>query len=92
MKVVGQARGEILGDSPVRIVPSGDKRTTLRVQAQGGDVCYKLDGDSTAVNGFILPKNHILEINISETEIIYMWSATSGECRIVIQDYQSNGH
>jgi len=92
MRVIGHARGKILGDNPVRITPSGDRRVTLRVQAQGGDVCYKLDGDSTPVNGFILPENETLDINISEMEVIYMWSTGDGACRIVIQDYQPDGH
>ena len=92
MRIAGKARSELLGNTPVRIIPSGDSRITLRVQAQGGDVCYKLDGDNTPVNGFILPENETLDINISETEIIYMWSAGDSDCRIVIQDYQPNGH
>lgn len=88
MKPAGAARSVRLNDVPSRVVPAYGATVFMRVQAQGGDVSYRVDGHSEPVNGFILPEYSHLLINLSETESIFAWSTGSGVVRLVVQDYR----
>ncbi len=89
MKPAGEARSVRLNDEPCRIVPLAMATTLMRLQAQGGNVSYRMDGVNNPVDGFILQEFSYLLINLSEVESIYAWSTGDGVVRLVIQDYQS---
>lgn len=88
MKPIGKPYSILLSHEVARITNKQKLANSIRVQPQGGAVSYRLDGDGDAVDGFILPTNEVLLVNLSETTTAFsVWSTELGtQVRLVIQE------
>jgi len=88
MNILGSPRSLRLDARPQRIIVKNSVASKLLIQAQDGDVSYRLDGLLEAVDGFILPQNGLLEISVSSlNSTVTVWSTDKNlQPRVVIQD------
>lgn len=86
MNVIGKPRSVILGKSPEQITLTQSLANQVYIQAQEGDISYRLDGSMDTVDGFILPRNATLTLFLAG-ETLTVWNTEKGvRTRLVIQE------
>ena len=86
MNTIGSPYSLPLNNKAQKIISQNPLSNHVRIQAQDGDVSYRLDGKMDTVDGFILPQNDVLTLALSGQSIA-VWSTAKGvTVRLVIQE------
>jgi hypothetical protein len=86
MNVIGKPRSSILGNKAEQIELTQPLANQVYIQAQEGDISYRLDGSMDTIDGFILPQNATLTLFLAG-KVITVWSTKRGvRTRLIIQE------
>jgi hypothetical protein len=86
MNAIGNPRSVILGSKPEQITLVQPLANQVYIQAQEGDISYRLDGSMDTVDGFILPQNATLTLFLAGGQLT-VWNTKKGvRTRLVIQE------
>lgn len=89
MNIIGSPYSILLSNSVEQVKTKQPLANCVLIQAQDGDVCYRLDGGKQATDGFILPQNELLNLSLDGKQLS-VWSTERGvRVRLVVQEIKN---